>query len=247
MTKVISLLNHKGGVGKTTTAANLGIALGKKNKVLLIDLDSQANLTNHLGFFPDNKNIYNALRGECGLPIVNYKKNIDLVCSHIDLSAADMEFITAVGREFLIQNLVEPYLKNYDYLILDCAPSLGLMTINALAISNIVIIPVELSAFALSGMAKLIEIINLFKERVNKQLKGFYILPARTDFRKTVHKDVYEEIKMLFPENTLHTFIRSNVKIEESQINRTDIFEYEENSNGAIDYMRLANEIMNLK
>lgn len=247
MTKVISLLNHKGGVGKTTTAANLGIALGKKKKVLLIDLDSQANLTNHLGFSPNEKNIYNALRGECELPIVNYKKNIDLVCSHIDLSAADMEFITAVSREFLIKNLVEPYLKNYDYLILDCAPSLGLMTINALAISNTVIIPVELSAFALSGMAKLIEIINLFKERVNKQLKGFYILPSRTDFRKSVHKDVYEEIKKMFPKNTLHTFIRSNVKIEESQINRTDIFEYEENSNGAQDYMQLAKEIMDLK
>lgn len=246
MAKIISILNHKGGVGKTTTAVNLGVSLSKEYRVLLIDLDSQANLTSHLGFSPSKENIYTALRGECALPILNYRQNIDVVCSHIDLSAADMEFLSAIGREFLLKNLIEKYLDDYEYIVIDCAPSLGLLTINALAVTNLVIIPVELSFFALSGMAKLIEIFGMFKDKVNKDLKDYKILATRTDLRKTAHKDILFEIKQAYPNNTFETFIRTNVKIEESQINRTDIFSYDPGSAGAEDYTCLCKEIINL-
>lgn len=246
MAKIIGVLNHKGGVGKTTTAVNLGVALSKDHKVLLVDLDSQANLTSHLGFSPSEKNIYTALRGECELQIAHYK-DVDVVCSHIDLSAADMEFISSISREFLLKNLIDRHLGDYDYVVLDCAPNLGLLTMNALAITNLVIIPIELSFFALSGMAKLIEIIKMFKARVNKNLEDYKILASRTDLRKTAHRDILSEIRKMYPEHLLKTYIRSNVKIEESQLNRTDIFTYAATSKGAEDYENLCEEIVSMK
>lgn len=245
MAKIISILNHKGGVGKTTTAVNLGVALSKAHKVLLIDLDSQANLTSNLGFSPSKENIYTALRGDCELPISHYE-NVDVVCSHIDLSAADMEFISAISREFLLKNVIEKYLDRYDYVVLDCAPNLGLLTMNALAVTNLVIVPIELSFFALSGMAKLIEIIEMFKVKVNKDLDNYKILATRTDLRKTAHREILSEIRKAYPDHLLDTFIRSNVKIEESQVNRTDIFAYAPNSRGAEDYESLCKEIVKI-
>ena len=131
-------------------------------------------------------------------------------------------------------------------MVLDCAPNLGLLTMNALAVTNLVIVPIELSFFALSGMAKLIEIIEMFKVKVNKDLENYKILATRTDLRKTAHREILSEIRKAYPDHLLDTFIRSNVKIEESQVNRTDIFAYAPNSRGAEDYESLCKEIVKI-
>ncbi|KAA6348469.1 Sporulation initiation inhibitor protein Soj [termite gut metagenome] len=248
MKKVISIINHKGGVGKTTSAVNIGAGLnvlGKK--VLLIDFDPQANLTINLGLdTTGSNNIYGALRGEYLLPIVNYKENIDVVCSTLDLSVAEMELNQEPARESILKRLIAPVLDKYDYIAIDCPPSLGLLTLNALTASQLTIIPIELSNFAIVGMTKLFEVISKVRERINPELENYRILMTRTDKRQAIHKELSEYLLKKFNENIFQTEIRSNVKILESQMEKKDIFSFDKNSKGAIDYMNLCNEIIHI-
>jgi chromosome partitioning protein len=246
MKKIISIINHKGGVGKTTTAVNLGSGLQlMEKKILLIDLDPQANLTINLGYNPaeQQQNIYGALRGDYKLPIIHNKP--DIVCSTLDLSVAELELNSEPARESILKRLIHPIQNNYDYILIDCPPSLGLLTLNALTASQTTIIPIELSNFALVGMQRLFEVIQKVKDRINPELDTYKILITRTDKRQAVQRELAEYLENKFKENIFKTEIRTNVKILESQIAKQDIFTFDKNSNGAKDYLELCTEFIN--
>lgn len=187
MTKVISFVNHKGGVGKTTTTLNLGQALAKfhNQKVLLIDLDPQANLSSSLGFDTDNgvKTIYEALNGKSALPINKVSDNLHIVLSSLDLSASEMELSSVISREALLKRLLEPILNQYDYILIDCSPSIGLLTINALTASTGTIIILQSEFLALKGMQKLLQTINNIKQYTNPNLSFYGVLLTQFDER----------------------------------------------------------------
>lgn len=246
MKKVIAIINHKGGVGKTTSTVNIGAGLSLSGKrVLLIDLDPQANLTNNVGLDPfTNKNIYGALKGEYLLPVVKSTNNIDVVCSTLDLSGAELELNNEPGRESILKRLIAPVLNEYDFVLIDCPPSLGLLTLNALSTSQSCIIPVELANFALLGMTKLFEVIKKVRDRINPDLDSYKILITRTDKRQAVQKELAEYLAKEFKGNIFKREIRSNVKILESQIQQTDIFSFDKNSNGANDYLAVCQEFL---
>ena len=167
---IVSLLNHKGGVGKTTSAINIGaglVELGKK--VLLIDLDPQANLTLSLGIPRQKVTIYEALRGESELEPFTVRNNLDVVTSSLDLSGAEMELINEAGREYILRELFEPMTEIYDYIIIDCPPSLGLLTLNALTCSRYVIIPLQTEFLALQGLAKIKQVIDKVQFRLDRK------------------------------------------------------------------------------
>lgn len=244
--QIISFLNHKGGVGKTTSAVNIAAGLHSMGKrILLIDLDPQANLTLHLmgdGDFPNT--IYGALKSEYPLTSHNIKPNFDIVVSTLDLSAAELELQSEPGREYLLKELLQPFLNDYDLILIDCPPSLGLLTINALSTSNFIIIPAESSAFSLKGMTKLFDIIEKVKHRLNKNLESYKILITKYDSRKTIQKQITEHIQNS-QSNVFKTIIRSNVALEEATMSQCSVFELNPKSSGAIDYMNVCYEIIN--
>lgn len=238
-------MNHKGGVGKTTSAINIGaglVELGKK--VLLIDLDPQANLTLSLGVGRQSSTIYEAMRGESELRPYTVKENLDVVTSILDLSGAEMELINEAGREFILRELFEPIKENYDFVIIDCPPSLGLLTLNALTSSDYVYIPLQTEFLALQGLAKIKQVIQKVKFRLNKKLKIGGVIATMYDARKVLNRDVVDTIKKYFGELVFETLIRDNVSLAEAPAQRKDIFEYSKNSAGAEDYLALCKEIL---
>ncbi len=245
MGKIISLLNHKGGVGKTTSAINIGsglVELGKK--VLLIDLDPQANLTLSLGIPRQRYTIYEAVRGESELIPYEVKPNLEVVSSTLDLSGAEMELINEAGREFILRELFEPVVEEYDFIIIDCPPSLGLLTLNALTCSDYVYIPLQTEFLALQGLAKIKQVIDKVRFRLNKRLQIGGVLATMYDSRKILNRDVVQTIRKYFGEKVFNTLIRDNVALAEAPAQRKDIFEYSKRSNGAKDYLSLSKEIL---
>lgn len=242
---VISLLNHKGGVGKTTSVINIGAGLTELGKkVLLIDLDPQANLSLSLGVPRQQNTIYEALRGECELEPYSIKEGFDVVMSTLDLSGAEMELINEAGREYILRELFEPVREDYDFIIIDCPPSLGLLTLNALAASRYVYIPLQTQFLALQGLAKIKQVIDKVRFRLNKQLEIGGVIATMYDGRKILNRDVVETIKKYFGEKVFETMIRDNVALAEAPAQRKDIFSYNRNSIGAKDYMNLCKEIL---
>lgn len=248
MTQIITVINHKGGVGKTTSSVNIGVGLSlNKKKVLLIDLDPQANLTLHLSLPIDKTpNIYQALRGESNLPVTFINDNLEVVTSSLDLSAVESELSGVAGREYILKELIEAVKKKYDYILIDCPPSLGLLTLNALAVSDFMIIPIEMGAFALAGTNKLFEIIKLVQRRLNAGLMDYKMLLTKVDTRKTLHKEVKETILNHFSGKTFETIIPTNVALEEAQMRGEDIFTYSPDSTGASEYKRVCDEILEI-
>ncbi len=245
MGKIISLLNHKGGVGKTTSVINIGAGMAELGKrVLLIDLDPQANLTLSLGAPRPPQTIYEALRGESELVPTGVRENLDVVVSTLDLSGAEMELINEAGREFILRELFAPIREEYDFIIIDCPPSLGLLTLNALTCSDYVIIPLQTEFLALQGLAKIKQVIQKVKLRLNKNLQIGGVLATMYDSRKVLNRDVVETIKKYFGELVFDTMIRDNVALAEAPSQRKDIFEYNRNSSGAEDYLSLCKEIL---
>jgi len=245
MGKIISLLNHKGGVGKTTSAINIGAGLVELGqKVLLIDLDPQANLTLSLGIPRQKVSIYESIRGESELVPYTAKEGMDVITSSLDLSGAEMELINEAGREYILQELFQPVLEEYDYIIIDCPPSLGLLTLNALTTSDYVMIPLQTEFLALQGLTKIKQVIDKVRFRLNKKLQIGGVIATMYDARKVLNRDVVATIQKYFGEKVFKTLIRDNVTLAEAPAQRKDIFAYSKSSNGAKDYLALCKEIM---
>ena len=251
MTQIIAICNHKGGIGKTANSCSLAAALQQKGKqVLVIDLDGQANLTESLGLsIEEEETIYGAMCGKHPLPLIELSNGITIVPSCLDLSAAESELISEPGRELILKGLITKALaiKPFDYVLIDCPPSLGLLTLNALTAADYVIIPVQAQFLAMRGMAKIMNIISIVKERLNPTLQIGGIVITQYNSRKTLNKSVAELIRDSFCDKVFKTIIRDNVALAECPIHGQTIFEYSPKSNGANDYMSLAEEVLKLK
>ncbi len=242
---IISLLNHKGGVGKTTSAINIGaglVELGKR--ALLVDLDPQANLTLSLGIPRQPSTIYEAIRGEADLEPYTVKEGLDVITSTLDLSGAEMELINEAGREFILRELFDTVIEEYDYIIIDCPPSLGLLTLNALTCSRYVFIPLQTEFLALQGLVKIKQVIDKVRFRLNKKLEIGGVIATMYDQRKVLNRNVAESIHKYFGKKVFNTYIRDNVALAEAPTERKDIFDYNRRSNGAADYLSLCKEIV---
>lgn len=245
MATVISLINHKGGVGKTTTSIGLGaglVELGKR--VLLIDLDPQSNLTLSLGVPRQKTSIYEALKGEAALNPVEVRERLWVVPSTLDLSGAEMELINEAGREYILREAVELVAADFDFVLIDCPPSLGLLTLNALTSSHHVLIPLQTEFLAMQGLTKIKQIVDKVRFRLNKQLNIIGVIATMYDSRKVLNRDVVETIKKYFGEKVFETMIRDNISLAEAPAARQDIFVYSPKSSGAEDYLGLAEELL---
>ena len=248
MSKVISLSNHKGGVGKTTSTINIGAGLNSlKKKVLLIDLDPQANLSQSLGIIEPTKTIYGALKGEYKLEPLEILKGLDLIPSTLDLSGAEIELSGEAGREYILKELIDPLRGSYDYILIDSPPSLGLLTINAFTASDEVYIPLQAQYLALQGLTKLMEVIAKIKSRLNKNLKVGGVFITQYDSRKVLNRNVVETIKSHYKDQVFKTAIRDNIALAEAPTQGLDIFRYNPKSYGAEDYLSLCKEILKTK
>ena len=248
MAKIFSVSNHKGGVGKTTSTVNIGAALALKGKkVLLVDLDPQANLTQSLGVKNTTLTIYDYLKGQTAICTTEVKKNLYVIPSSLDLSAAEIELSSEPGREYLLKDILSSIQKNFDYILIDCPPSLGLLTINALTASDSVIIPLQAEFLPLKGLAKLKEVIEKIKKRLNPNLEIGCVFLTQYDTRKILNRDIAESVKSFFGEKLLDTKISNNVALAEAPSQGKDIFMYNRASKGAADYKDLCNELYEKK
>lgn len=246
--KVICFGNHKGGVGKTCSTCNVGAGLARAGRrVLLIDLDPQANLSLSLGVTdPDTRNIYNVLTGELPMEqaVHGIVENLDLVPATLDLAGAEVELVSEAGREMILREAVGPMMEKYDYIIIDCAPSLGLLTTNALTCASEVYIPLQAQYLSLQGITKLTGIVDKIKNRLNKNLKIGGVFITLYDRRKVLNRDIADAIREHFGEKVFKTQIRDNVALAEAPSKQQDIFRYSVKSYGAEDYAALCCEIL---
>ncbi|MCS7316975.1 MAG: AAA family ATPase [Candidatus Dojkabacteria bacterium] len=247
---ILSIINQKGGVGKTTTVLNLGVFLGLKGKkILLIDSDPQSNLTYGLGYMPKDikTSIYDVYINKSNIQsaIVHTKNtNVDLVPSSLDLAGAEIELINAISRETILKKNLNSISENYDFIIIDCPPSLGLLTINALVAVEKIIIPVQTEYFALEGLGQLIKIINLVKNSINNKLEIGGVLLTMADQRTNLSKDVEKEVRNYFGDIVFNTIIPRNIKLSEAPSRGMSIYEYAKQSPGAISYEKLSEEFI---
>jgi len=248
MTRIIAMSNHKGGVGKTTSTLNIGAALTKLGqRVLLVDMDPQANLSQSMGFEDTEYSIYGALRGKHELIPYQVIENLDLIPSTLELSAVEIELSAEAGREYIFKELLAPHLDSYDFVFIDCPPSLGLLTINALTAANEVFIPLQAHYLPLRGLTKITEVIDKIRKRLNPTLKIGGVFVTQFDNRKVLMRDVADSIKEYFNENVFKSKIRDNIALAEAPTGGVDIFRYDPKSHGAEDYMELAKEILKNK
>lgn len=243
MSRIIAIANHKGGVGKTTSVAALGsIFAAEGKKTLLIDMDAQANLTASLITEEPEETIYNALKGDVALPVIHVRENLDLVASSLDMAAAELELSGRMSREHILKRLLKPVADNYDFILIDCPPSLGLVTINAMVAANELFIPLTAEALPSRGLAKLTNILQMVRENLNENISLSGIIITRWESTR-LSKMVEQQLRTTFGETIYKTKIRKNVSIAEAPLYAKDIVTYAPDSNGAKDYIALAEEI----
>lgn len=247
---IFAIINQKGGVGKSTTAINLSAGLGKLGKnILLVDLDPQGNATSGIGGtkITENGCIYDALLNEVAVeniiqPVAT--NNVDLVPATINLAGAEVELVSVISREMRLKEALQPVVDKYDYILIDCPPSLGLLTINALTAANSLIIPIQCEYYALEGVSKLIESMKLVKNHTNPNLRIGGILLTMYDKRTILCQQVAEEVKNYFGDDVYETVIPRTVKLAEAPSYGQSIIEYMPSSKGAKAYMDLAKEVI---
>lgn len=243
--KTISIMNHKGGTGKTTSSINIGAGLAKKGfKVLLLDIDSQANLTEGLGIREVEISVYDSIREGKSLPVHSIAENLDLVPSSMDLLGAEMELVSKIGREQIINKLLKPLRKKYDFIIIDCPPSVGLLTVNAMVASDTILLPLQGEYFAYKGVDRLLGIVQEVQETLNDKLEigGVFITQLNTS--RILTKTIVEKLTDDLKGKVFDSKIRINVALAEAQLQGQSVFDYAPESNGAKDYEMLVDEIL---
>ncbi len=250
MTQIISVVNQKGGVGKTTTTVSLAAFIGKKRKkVLMIDLDPQGNATSGLGV--DKSKIENSTYDVMvnDLPISeaiveSTAKNVDICPTNINLAGAEVELVGAMSREQILKNAIEEVADNYDYIFIDCPPSLGILTINALTASNNLIIPIQGEYYALEGLSQLVDTVSKVKKKLNKNINILGVVLTMFDKRTQLTRQVRDEVENYFGDKVFKTNIPRNVRLAEAPSHGLAISDYDANSKGGKAYESLANEVL---